>query len=105
MLNMAPDKAADETTSFQCYPPACLIIYRPSSAHRTAAPPSPRVPLSPLFSFYLPAAAHHPPPPPGPRAFYPFSGRSISTVLFRLGTSLRLWTRASFSFRSPLETF
>lgn len=30
MLNTAPDKAADETTSFQCYPPVCLIIYRPT---------------------------------------------------------------------------
>lgn len=48
MLNMAPDKAADETTSFQCYPPVCLIIYRPTGARRAAVPLCPLV-STPLF--------------------------------------------------------
>lgn len=30
MLNMAPDKAADETISFQCYPAALLYTGRPA---------------------------------------------------------------------------
>lgn len=38
MLNMAPDKAADETTSFRCYPPVCLIIYRPTDRPALTVP-------------------------------------------------------------------
>lgn len=71
MLNMAPDKAADETTSFQCYPPVCLIIYR-TEPPEPAAPRPLSVLLSLLF-FFFPLAL--------PSISYPFS-RALSLPSF-----------------------
>jgi len=75
MLNMAPDKAADETISFQCYHPlsaALLYTGRPALIAALSLPlsqyPSVLIPqflplrcIGPSFYFLLP-----PPPPPPP---------------------------------------
>lgn len=55
MLNMAPDKAADETISFQCYPLPAALLY-------TGRPALTAVLLSsfPSFSLSLSLVSSHP---------------------------------------------
>lgn len=53
MLNMAPDKAADETISFQCYPLPAALLY-------TGRPALTAVLLLSLFLWYLLILILHP---------------------------------------------
>lgn len=70
MLNMAPDKAADETISFQCYPLPAALLYTGRPA-LTAVPSfflSSRISSSLFLSFYpfarVPLSSYHPSPLP-----------------------------------------
>lgn len=89
MLNMAPDKAADETISFQCYPLPAALLYtgRPAltavllSSTLFLSPVSPHpYSSSSLFtsSLVLALLSTFPPPPPAlPQIYLPHHSPSF----------------------------